>query len=297
MSIDLKSIPALRAKINKRIEEVLLNELSKLNLKKLSIPISRVGKRLRPILLLLITNALKGDEEEALDAAVGVELIHNSSLVFDDIIDKAIVRRGFQALHQVYGEGMAISIGLFLASKGVQMLTSYNNRKIDEILAEALVQLSEGEMLDSSSKDKIEADKYLAMIRLKTGTLFGLSSAVGAILGGCFEKEVKKLWKYGVLIGMSYQLNDDLRDFDVPLIVNANAHNFNFLNFLSDIIEIERLKQCIEESNSDCTSSSEAFRKKTSLYLMEEAEKTLKTINNAELAQSLKEFANILIDS
>ena len=291
-----KAVPILRNKVDQRITEILSSELSKMKVESMNYTSMLCsGKKLRPILLLLIVKSLGKDEDEALDAAVGVELIHNSTLVLDDIIDGATVRRGFPTLHQVCGVGVAISVGLFLASKGMQLLTEYDNHEIDEATAKALVQLSQGEMLDAFLKGGMDASRYLTLNRLKSGALFGLSSAVGAILGGCSKSEVRELWRYGILLGTSYQLLDDLSDSDAPLL--TYTHNFTdealFVNYFSGIMDTEKLKEYLQ-GNGVGSNESRSFGEKLLLCFLDEAKRALGNVNRRELLQCLLEFTEAL---
>jgi len=172
------------------------------------------GKRCRPILLLLSNEALGGDQKRALDAAVAIELIHAASLIFDDIIDKETVRRRSPSMHHVFGEDRAISVGLFLASKGVEVLSRYNNDALTQTLADALVRLSKGEILDAISSKPTDLESYLKIADLKTGALFSAAAAIGAILAEASEDEVKTFAEYGRLIGIAFQVRDDALDLE-----------------------------------------------------------------------------------
>jgi len=170
------------------------------------------GKRCRPILLLLSNEALGGDQKRALDAAVAIELIHAASLIFDDIIDTETVRRRRPSMHHVFGEDKAISVGLFLASKGVEILSRYNNDALTQTLADALVKLSKGEILDAISSKTTDPESYLNIADLKTGALFSAAAAIGAILAEASEDEVKTFAEYGRLVGIAFQARDDALD-------------------------------------------------------------------------------------
>jgi len=106
------------------------------------------GKRCRPLLVVLSAKAFGGDPNEALDAAAALEIIHAATLVFDDLIDKDQVRRGAPTIHMAFSNEKALTSGLFLASKGVQLLSNYKNQDVMRMIGSTLVDVSRGELLD-----------------------------------------------------------------------------------------------------------------------------------------------------
>ena len=170
------------------------------------------GKRCRAILLLLSTEASAGQKEKGLDAAAAIELIHTSSLIFDDIIDDETSRRKSKPLYLAFNRNAAITCGLFLASKAVQILSRYDNEDIVRVAAEAMVRASQGEMLDVLSRRAHDLDGYLEVASLKTGSLFAASAGIGGLLAGAPREHVETLSECGRLIGIAFQLRDDLLD-------------------------------------------------------------------------------------
>jgi len=172
----------------------------------------RGGKRCRSILLLRCTEMLGGNRERAMDAASAIELIHTSSLIFDDITDHETARRNAKPLHLAYGQNAAITCGLFLASKGVEILSRYGNGNVMRVTGNAIAKLSEGEMLDVLSRQADSIEGYLKIATLKTGSLFAAAAAIGALLAGASEKQIESLSECGRLIGIAFQLRDDFLD-------------------------------------------------------------------------------------
>lgn len=170
------------------------------------------GKRCRGIFLLLTCEALSGRRQEALDAAVAIELFHTASLVFDDMVDEETSRRKSQPLHVSFGRQAAITCGLFLASKAVEMLSRYDDEDVVRVAAEAIVKASQGEMLDVLSKQAEGLERYLEIATLKTGALFAASAGIGALLAKAARKHVSIMSECGRLIGVSFQLRDDYLD-------------------------------------------------------------------------------------
>src|SRR5256714_1204979 len=129
------------------------------------------GKRCRPLLVVLSAEALGGKPEEALEAAAAVEIIHAATLVFDDMIDKDQVRRGAPTIHMAFSNEKALTSGLFLASKGVQLLSNYKNAEVMRMIGSTLVDVSRGELLDIISDLNASVSECIAIADLKTASL------------------------------------------------------------------------------------------------------------------------------
>ncbi|MGA9350030.1 MAG: polyprenyl synthetase family protein [Anaerolineae bacterium] len=178
------------------------------------------GKRLRPILCLLTCQATGGDPDQALPAAAAIELVHNFSLVHDDIEDKSPLRRGRSTVWKVWGEPQAINVGdgLFalahlamrhLADRGVpprRVLTAF------EILDEACLALTEGQYLDLSFEARLDVDvkQYLSMIRGKTAALFRAATQLGALVAGSDPESMACYRRFGENLGLAFQIVDDI---------------------------------------------------------------------------------------
>jgi geranylgeranyl diphosphate synthase type I len=167
------------------------------------------GKRVRPTLTVLVCEAAGGDREDALDFAVGVELVHNASLVVDDIIDQSEVRRGTTSAWAEYGYGPAI-----VASDGLLgeafALFSRDPRAI-ECVTDALVELGEGEATELVDRPETE-EEYMALARRKTGALFRAAAELGAIAADADGRNVEALGEYAERVGVAFQIRDDVLD-------------------------------------------------------------------------------------
>jgi len=181
------------------------------------------GKRLRPSMLLLAAEAAGGYAEAFAPAAVSIELIHNFTLIHDDIMDNADVRRGRPAVHKLWGESGAILAGDTLYSKAFQVLG--RTPAPPELLLGAMNVLSstctaicEGQWLDLDFEDRarVSEEEYMEMIEKKTGMLYGASASMGAILAGAAKEVVNGLDEFGRLTGMGFQLQDDVLDLTAP---------------------------------------------------------------------------------
>ena len=181
------------------------------------------GKRLRPSMLILAAETVKGDQKVVLPAAVSVELVHNFTLIHDDIMDHAETRRGRPAVHMKWDESGAILAGDTLYSKAFQILASTKTDPESvvasmEMMAGTCTAICEGQWLDMEfeTRDRVSEDEYLEMIEKKTGVLYGAASWVGATLSGAPEEQVKGLEEFGRLVGMGFQIYDDVLDLTAP---------------------------------------------------------------------------------
>src|SRR3989440_8572147 len=172
------------------------------------------GKRCRPLLVVLSAEALGGNPEEALEAAAAIEIIHAATLVFDDMIDKDQVRRGAPTIHMAFSNEKALTSGLFLASKGVQLLSNYKNSEVMRMIGSSLVDVSKGELLDVLSDRSASVSECIAIADLKTASLFASAAGIGAAVAGVEGKDLVGMQKYGRASGMAFQIRDDMLDFE-----------------------------------------------------------------------------------
>ncbi|MEM4711624.1 MAG: polyprenyl synthetase family protein [Archaeoglobaceae archaeon] len=181
--------------------------------KALKYVISAGGKRVRPVIVLLAGKICGGSYERLMNLALAVELIHTASLVHDDIIDRARLRRNRPALHVEYDLALALVLGDWLISKSVELTAVYGKEIIEES-AKVGMMMSEGEIMDYYSvKERFDEADYLRCIEKKTASLFAYSAkTAGKIVSGD-EKAVRKLYDYGYNLGMAYQLVDDLLEY------------------------------------------------------------------------------------
>ena len=179
--------------------------------------LSAGGKRLRPVMVLMAADAFGEASAKAMDAALGVELFHNFTLLHDDVMDNSEVRRGRQSVHAKYGVNSAILSGdtmLTLATAQVGKVDDTVLRPVLDVFNAMALNVYEGQQLDmdfETGKD-VTLDDYLLMTSLKTGALLGAAVQIGALIGGASEKEAKKMYEYGMNIGLAFQIQDDWLD-------------------------------------------------------------------------------------
>jgi geranylgeranyl diphosphate synthase type II len=175
------------------------------------------GKRLRPILVLLACELLGQSAQKALAAALAIEYFHNYTLMHDDIMDKALLRRGQGTVHAVYGLNEAILSGDVMMIYAYRCLNSYSeplNRTLIDVMNQTAIEVCEGQSMDLSFEKRADVSEaeYLEMIRLKTSVLLAASLKTGALIGGAKPDEASRIYEYGENLGLAFQMQDDLLD-------------------------------------------------------------------------------------
>lgn len=175
------------------------------------------GKRLRPMLTVLSYTLFKKDAKTVVPYAVAVEAFHNFTLMHDDIMDKAPLRRGQATVHEKWNTNTAILSGDVMLVKVYEMLLGIDNRylkKVFKAFNQCAAEVCEGQQWDMEfeTKDDVTEAQYINMIKLKTAVLLGFSLELGALLAGAKEKDCKSLREFGINIGLGFQLKDDLLD-------------------------------------------------------------------------------------
>jgi octaprenyl-diphosphate synthase len=177
------------------------------------------GKRLRPALVVLCSKACGYEGDADIDLGVVVEFIHSASLVHDDIVDGANVRRGNEPTNRMWGNQRAVLFGDFLYARALAMSVALGKLRIVEVLTEATSRLVEGEMLDviHNGNAALDLDGYLDIIDRKTASLFAGCAQAAAVLADTPTEQEAALAGYGHDVGLAFQLIDDLLDYDATL--------------------------------------------------------------------------------
>ena len=175
------------------------------------------GKRIRPILTLLSCDLFDGNYKDSLDAALAVEVFHNFSLVHDDIMDEAPLRRGNQTVHQKWDLSTAILSGDVMLILAYQLFENYNKNifvALAKLFSKTAVEVCEGQQLDIdfSKLNDINSTKYLNMVELKTAVLIGASMKMGAIVAKASYNEQENIYEFGKNLGIAFQIQDDFLD-------------------------------------------------------------------------------------
>ena len=175
------------------------------------------GKRLRPLLVLLVAKASQVDDKNhtRILAAIMIELIHTATLLHDDVVDDSNNRRGSKTVHQHFGNQSAILVGDFLYSRAFQVMVQIGQMRVMEIMADATNTIAEGEVLQliNCGNPDITEKQYLDVIYRKTGKLFEAGATIGAVLGNQSKLIESSLTDYGRNLGIAFQLIDDVLDY------------------------------------------------------------------------------------
>jgi len=177
--------------------------------------VKRKGKQVRPIFVFLSAGVSGSISNSTYNAASLIELLHTATLVHDDVVDDAILRRGFFSINALWKNKIAVLVGDYLLSQGLLLALKNKEYQLLHIVSEAVKSMSEGELLqiEKARRLDIEEDIYFEIIRQKTASLIGAACSAGAFSSGASEDVVEKMRLFGEKIGIAFQIRDDLFDF------------------------------------------------------------------------------------
>lgn len=175
------------------------------------------GKRMRPVLVLLGAELYNKNLEDALPAAMAIEYFHNFSLIHDDMMDNAPLRRGKTTIHEKYGPNTAVLSGdalLVYAYKYLTKVPEENLKLILEIFSDTAIEVCEGQQLDMNfeTQPEVKEEEYIWMIRQKTSVVLAAGLQIGAIIGGASLDDAESLYQYALNLGIAFQIQDDILD-------------------------------------------------------------------------------------
>ena len=204
-------------KINTHIAELQFQRTPKGLYAPVEYVLSLGGKRIRPVLLLMAYNLYREDVANAYGPATGIEVYHNYTLLHDDLMDCADMRRGKATVHKVWNENTAILSGdamLVLAYQFMATCPAGNLKEVMDVFSLTALEICEGQQLDMEfeQRNDVSEEEYIEMIRLKTAVLLAASLKIGAFLGGASQEDAGNLYDFGMQIGVAFQLQDDLLD-------------------------------------------------------------------------------------
>lgn len=213
----MKTLDELQSLIQQAVEQLKYPSQPPDLYEPISYILSLGGKRLRPALLLMACDIFGGDVNKAVKAALAIEVFHNFTLMHDDIMDKAPLRRGQVTVHERWNQNVAILAGdamMVEANKLMLQVPDPILRTIMDIFNDTATGVCEGQQFDMSfeSRDRVGADEYINMIRLKTAVLLGGALKIGALIGGADPKDAALLYTFGEQLGIAFQLQDDILD-------------------------------------------------------------------------------------
>ena len=213
----MHSIEQLQHLVNKAIADTKYTEQPAELYEPISYLMQLGGKRMRPVLVLIATEMFDGNVLKALDAAIGIELFHNFTLMHDDIMDKAPLRRGKPTVHAKWNESAAILSGDVMFVEAYKLMIKVEDSILREVLAifsDTASGVCQGQQADMNfeKRDEVSLAEYLEMIRQKTAVLLAGSMQIGALIGGAVPDQANLLYEFGENLGLAFQLQDDILD-------------------------------------------------------------------------------------
>ncbi len=216
--------------------------------------LSMGGKRIRPTLMLLSYNIFKNDPEKILMNAVALETYHNYTLLHDDLMDNADLRRGHETVHKKWGANTAILSGdsmLVLAYERMSQCDEKHLAKVLKIFTTTALEIGEGQQYDMEfeTRNDVKEEEYIEMIRLKTSVLLACALKIGAVLADASEEDAENLYKFGEQIGLAFQLQDDFLDVygDTKVFgkkiggdITSNKKTFMLINAFNNANDAQR---------------------------------------------------------
>lgn len=173
------------------------------------------GKKLRPILTILTTQALAPEKSAPVEVAAAIELIHVATLLHDDVIDKASMRRGRPSVNARWGDDVAILMADYLYARAFDLALSTLRPEVMRLLCKVTQRMCEGEMFQIKLRDRnLTETDYLHVVERKTGSLFSACTALGALLGGASQNEINRARAFGFNFGIAFQITDDALDYN-----------------------------------------------------------------------------------
>ena len=177
--------------------------------------LSSGGKRIRPLLLILCARMCGYLQKDYLALGSLIEFIHTATLLHDDVLDEADLRRGQKTARRVWGNQASILVGDYLYSRAMHQIAAFHNHEFNEVLADACSKMTEGEVLQlcANNRPDITEREYIQIVEYKTATLVAASCKIGAMVGGASPSEQAALYRFGLNLGMAFQLADDRLDY------------------------------------------------------------------------------------
>ncbi len=235
-----------------KIEDALIRELDLYSWSEFYSPLRYAcegGKRIRPLLLVLSVEAIHATNrdschvtDDAFMAGSAIELLHTESVIHDDIIDEERLRRGKPSFHIKYGYNSSILTADFVLGIILSICTKINNAKVSAELSTAAIKMSEGEMMEIKlTKDPyLKEDDYIKVVEHKTASLFEAASKIGSLLGGGTDEEICAMGSFGHLLGIAYQIHDDIMDWNnedrlFNILVRNNKQSAEFIDRMEQL--------------------------------------------------------------
>lgn len=280
---------------------------------------SRKGKMMRPLLVILIARELGEVGEKTLRSAVTLELLHTASLVHDDVVDESGERRGQRSVNAVYDNKVAVLVGDYLLSTSLLQATLTDNIKVVELISRLGGTLSEGEVyqLANIRREAITEEAYFHIIHHKTAALFAACAELGAISAGADEAYVARAKRFGELVGLCFQIRDDIFDYYEDAKIGKPTGNDMAEGKLTlpviyavcqsgdnEVVRLAKLVKTGEATADDIAKLVELtkhyggveYAEKRMLELHNEAVELLDSWNNNDVKRALKSYIDFVVD-
>ncbi len=249
--------------VNKEIETLQFDASPKSLFEPISYILSLGGKRIRPVLTLLSCEMLGGKPKDAISTALAIEVFHNFTLLHDDLMDKAAIRRGKATVHKKWNDNTAVLSGDAMLIASYHLIAKNKRKHLKELLhlfSQTATEICCGQQLDMEfeSREDVTEEEYIEMIRLKTAVLLGCSLKSGAIIADASEKDADLLYNFGINLGLAFQLKDDLLDVygdskkfgkNIGGDIASNKKTFLLINALKAESTREELQSWIRKEN------------------------------------------------
>lgn len=278
----------------------------------------RSGKMMRPILTLLVAKEFGTVAPASLNAAISLELLHTASLVHDDVVDEAGERRGQASVNSTYGNQVAVLLGDYLLSLSLAQAAQTSNIEAVRIISRLGGTLSEGEIfqLENIGKEELSESAYFYIVKRKTAALFSACAQLGAITSGAAEQEVEKAHRLGEIIGVCFQIRDDIFDYYKADIGKPTGNDLREGKFtLPAIYAItnhpsERMTELVKRVKKLQTTDAEIeeiieftkqhggieYAEKKMVELCNEALQLLSDFKNESIREALKLYISFVVD-
>jgi len=316
MTLAPGDLNTLRKRINNRLREIYPRG-PRLLAEPVHYALAGKGKRLRPTLTLLTCRACGGREADALHAAVAVEVLHNFTLVHDDIMDQDHTRHGQATVHTKWDDSVGVLAGdaLFILALAELRRSPVNVEALTSAFAKGALAVCEGQALDKEfeARSRVTLDEYLQMIDLKTGYMLGLAAELGAICASASREQTEGVRHFGSLLGRAFQVQDDLLEIFSDAGTMGKSLGSDLLAEKKTYLMIaaldrapDQVRQAVETARTDLDAGLAALREILLIKgIREEAEATVhNTIDQAMTeilplgrnADSLREFAHLVLN-
>jgi octaprenyl-diphosphate synthase len=278
----------------------------------------RSGKMMRPILTLLVAKEYGTITQASLNAAISLELLHTASLVHDDVVDEAGERRGQASVNSTYGNKVAVLLGDYLLSLSLAQAAQTNNIDAVGIISRLGGTLSEGEIfqLENISNEELSEEAYFHIVERKTAALFSTCAQLGAITTGAAVEEVAKAKRLGEIIGVCFQIRDDIFDYFKADIGKPTGNDLREGKFtlpaiyaithnpsprLTDLVKRVKQQQATAEEIEEIIAFTKAYggieyAEQKMVALCNEALQLLSDFKNAEVREALKQYVAFVAD-